>query len=361
MKNGKKYRFRIPTGSYLSPEQLENGIYNGVIQELATTLGLAARKRRAVNLAQEGPLDTPGTVIEEGEAPVHSQRREEERRRKEAEKERQKAEARRRAQEEAKRREQQRRAEEQRKREEKARQEAAREAERKAAEVQAQEAERAETELKREQERVKSEQENEEKDEAAKTEQQSSTEELAYKPSTKDPEGIAFGGYESIYLVKDKDPDPELRFLHEKDNFIYQQAKEEYLKKYGIKWDPNLRIFPDFLKHVRKNLADFKNIYDRIEFNENYQSRTEEEKQFILDVAKGIQFYFLEDIGRFSLKISHKEVAYVTLTDQICYVLGYDREYPIFNGQSARYMADLHGGVSHLCVYINGGLIVIFT
>jgi hypothetical protein len=181
---------------------------------------------------------------------------------------------------------------------------------------------------------------------------------LVYHPSEIDPSLTAFGQYGSIRLVKGQDPYPELRFMHEQDHFVFDLAKAKYIEKYKLKWDEKMRIYPEFLEHANKHIHDFRSIYEHEEYDENYANKSAMEKQEIYHIAKGIQFYYLDDIGRFTLKITHPKIKYVSLSDQICYVIGYEPNSPILNGQIAKYMVDLHGGVSHLCIYLNSGLIV---
>jgi len=74
----------------------------------------------------------------------------------------------------------------------------------------------------------------------------------------------------------------------------------------------------------------------------------------MLELVSAVKFEYLEDIRRFTLKISDSDVSEVYLSDQICYVLGFDVGNPIKNGGIAKYACDLRGGVSHICVYANG-------
>ena len=167
-----------------------------------------------------------------------------------------------------------------------------------------------------------------------------------------------FYGHYLIQLVKGKDPYPELHYLDERDPFIFGKTFKKYVEKYNLRWDPETRLFVDFLDHVQKHIPEFKAMFEKEEYNENYANKSEAEKQEILEIARAIQFFFLEEIARFSLRIVDSNISHVTLTDQVGYVLGYDKNHPIKNGQIAKYMADLHGGVSHLCIYLNSGLIM---
>ncbi|KAL3075904.1 hypothetical protein niasHS_012821 [Heterodera schachtii] len=130
--DGRKYRFRVPKGSFLSPQQLERGLHHGMIAELERLL---TRKRSApVHTSfgnaddddeEEGEILDVSFVEEEeentGEAPLyplsnltklsaeqetlrHEKRAQEERRRKEEEQRKQREAERKRREEEEKRR-----------------------------------------------------------------------------------------------------------------------------------------------------------------------------------------------------------------------------------------------------------------
>ena len=74
-------------------------------------------------------------------------------------------------------------------------------------------------------------------------------------------------------------------------------------------------------------------------------------------LAKNVQFEYQEDLGRFELRIADDNVQHVELSSQIAYVLGYPADEPIRAGDIAKYACDLKGGVSHLCVYISNNMI----
>uniref|UniRef100_A0A914IC83 Uncharacterized protein n=1 Tax=Globodera rostochiensis TaxID=31243 RepID=A0A914IC83_GLORO len=111
------------------------------------------------------------------------------------------------------------------------------------------------------------------------------------------------GGW--MRLVQGKDPTPDVHYLHEKDEYHFSNA----------------------------------------------------EKEELIALVKGFRFYYMEDIGRFMLKIFDNKISHITLTDQLAYVLGYEQEQQIINEDLAKYSVDLGGGVSHLCIYLNSGII----
>jgi uncharacterized FlaG/YvyC family protein len=139
--------------------------------------------------------------------------------------------------------------------------------------------------------------------------------------------------------------------MHEKDRYFYITTRDKYMKKYNLKIE-------NFLDHVQKNIEEFKRMFETEEYNEDYSSKSDQIKREILEIAKGVQFYYLDDLSRFKLKIANDQIENVVLSDQLSYVLGYEKGQVIKDGESAKYMVDLHGGVSHLCVYLNSGLMV---
>ena len=74
-------------------------------------------------------------------------------------------------------------------------------------------------------------------------------------------------------------------------------------------------------------------------------------------IANFVRFEYNEDIGRFILRLQNKDIDYITLSDQLNYILGYEEGEQIRDGSIAKYACDLRGGVSHICCYINGGVI----
>jgi hypothetical protein len=112
---------------------------------------------------------------------------------------------------------------------------------------------------------------------------------------------------------------------------------------------------------MEKHVEEFKKIFERLQYNEDYSNKSTEEKKEILEIAKGIQFRYLDDIGRFKLKLQNPKISHIIVSPQLCYTLGYETVQSIKDRQVAKYAVDLHGGVSHLCVYLNNGLIVSFS
>jgi hypothetical protein len=157
-------------------------------------------------------------------------------------------------------------------------------------------------------------------------------------------------------LIDGKDPHPVLRYLHEEDIFIYSKTLDKYIEKFNLHYDLYNPI--NVLNHMEKHVDEFRRMFETMQYNEDYNNKTEDEKKEILDLAKSIQFTYLDDIGRFKLKLRNQKISHVILSPQLCYTLGYESRQTIVDGQVAKFSVDLHGGVSHLCVYLNNGLIV---
>jgi hypothetical protein len=78
---------------------------------------------------------------------------------------------------------------------------------------------------------------------------------------------------------------------------------------------------------------------------DNYNRKLREDFETKIGYAKGVRFVYQQDIGRFSLQISDDKIKQVNLSDQICYVLGYEDGKAIRSGDVARYSCDLRGGL----------------
>ena len=85
----------------------------------------------------------------------------------------------------------------------------------------------------------------------------------------------------------------------------------------------------------------------------NLQELSTEEQQYFrkVELAKAIKFIYAPDIARFMVQIKDDRIDHLVLSDQICYVLGYEVQSELKNNDIARYSCDLKGGVSFLCCY----------
>ncbi|KAI3419442.1 hypothetical protein GPALN_006686 [Globodera pallida] len=429
LRDGRKYRFRVPSGSFLSPQQLERGIHHGMIAEMER---LMTRKRAALEEEEGELIDLQVVEEEQGvEAPLLPMRnetaaQERERAQKEEkeklayekendrlrrlEEDRKEKERLRRLEEERKEKERLRLLEEERKERERLQLENERKVKRqkwiadgrKETERLRLETERKETErLQRiENERNESERVGKEKQEAEnerlekqKKEEKVVTQKKEEETPAKQPEAVDNGKNKALErlarpteeeermrrdqerkfrlrelellkglkpyrggwmrLVQGKDPTPDVHYLHEKDEYHFANAADKYrLHHPELAWD-----LPEFnpSAHIQRNIAEFKGLFEREVYDENYGSKTREEKQELIALVKGFRFYYMEDIGRFMLKIFDNKISHITLTDQLAYVLGYEQEQQILNDDLAKYSVDLGGGVSHLCIYLNSG------
>ncbi|KAL3087456.1 hypothetical protein niasHT_023704 [Heterodera trifolii] len=161
------------------------------------------------------------------------------------------------------------------------------------------------------------------------------------------------GGY--MRLVHGKDPTPDVHYLHETDDYHFVNAVHKYRVRHSeLPWEA-----PEFnpSAHIQQNIAEFRELFEQEVYDENYAVKTREEKEELIELVKGFRFYFTEQIGRFELKVFNGKISHITLTDQLAYVLGYEQEQEIRNEELAKYAVDLGGGVSHLCIYLNSGVI----
>ncbi|KAL3075542.1 hypothetical protein niasHT_038259 [Heterodera trifolii] len=374
--DGRKYRFRVPKGSFLSPQQLERGIHHGMIAEVERLL---TRQRSAAVHAsfgngdddeeEEGEILDVSFVEEEGEdtgeAPLnplsnltkqsaeqqlrHEKWAQEERRRREEEQKKQREAER---EKEAK----DKKAEEER---------VAKAEEERLAIAEAERVAKAEAErvAKAEEERVaKAEEERVSNETKKKQEEEKQTAELQRQQlATRKQKELELlkefrpwrGGY--MRLVHGKDPTPDVHYLHETDDYHFVNAVHKYRVRHSeLPWEA-----PDFnpSAHIQQNIGEFRELFEQEVYDENYAVKTREEKEELIELVKGFRFYFTEQIGRFELKVFNSKISHITLTDQLAYVLGYEQEQEIRNEELAKYAVDLGGGVSHLCIYLNSGVI----
>ena len=81
---------------------------------------------------------------------------------------------------------------------------------------------------------------------------------------------------------------------------------------------------------------------------ESYNKKLRKEFEKKLGLAQAVKFEYQQDLGRFALKIEDDSIEYIRLSDQICYVLGFEDGRPLNNGDIARYSCDLRGGMDDL-------------
>ena len=118
-------------------------------------------------------------------------------------------------------------------------------------------------------------------------------------------------------------------------------------------------LYKQLMEKITDNIQFYKILeqanYKDESIRENLERYTDEAKAIKkkIALAKVINFEYLPDIGRFVLYTHDDNVDYVELSEQICYVMGFEHEQQIKSYDTAKYSPDLHGGVSHICVYIH--------
>ncbi|KAL3069563.1 hypothetical protein niasHT_031511 [Heterodera trifolii] len=426
LRDGRKFRFRVPRGSFLSPQQLERGMHHGMISEMERHL----TRKRSIQYPDEGEILDMEIVEEEEteEAPINplknrtklaqlslkherdkKEREEEDKRRQQREEQlrkqreeqlrKQREEQQRKQQEEQQRKQ---REEQQRKQQEEQQRKQREEHQRKQQEEQQrkqqgeqqrkQQGEQQRKQQEKEQEKAKKseadrlakEKKKTENERLAKEEEErlakktAEDERLAREKKEKEDERLAKkaeedrlarlkqrelellkelkpwrGGY--MRLVHGKDPTPDVHYLHEKDDYHFVNAVHKYIVRHPeLPWDS-----PEFnpSANIQQDIAEFREIFESEVFDENYELKTREEKNELIELVKGFRFYFADELGRFTLRIFSDKISHITLTDQLAYVLGYEQQQEIHNEDQAKYAVDLAGGVSHLCIYLNSGII----
>ncbi|KAL3121365.1 hypothetical protein niasHT_008347 [Heterodera trifolii] len=409
LRDGRKFRFRVPRGSFFSPQQLERGMHHGMIAEMERHL----TRKRSIQYPDEGEILDMEVVEEEEteEAPINplknrtklaqlslkherdkKEREEEDKRRQQREEQlrKQREEQQRKQQEEQLRKQ---REEQQRKQQEEQLRKQREEQQRKHQEEQQrkQQGEQQRKQQEKEQEKARkseadrvAKEKKTEKERLAKEEEErlakkkAEDERLAREKKEKEDERLAKkaeedrlirlkqrelellkelkpwrGGY--MRLVHGKDPTPDVHYLHEKDDYHFVNAVHKYIVRHPeVPWDS-----PEFnpSANIQQNIAEFREIFESEVFDENYALKTREEKNELIELVKGFRFYFADELGRFTLRIFSDKISHITLTDQLAYVLGYEQQQEIHNEDQAKYAVDLAGGVSHLCIYLNSEII----
>ncbi|KAL3096896.1 hypothetical protein niasHT_022859 [Heterodera trifolii] len=410
LRDGRKFRFRVPRGSFLSPQQLERGMHHGMISEMERHL----TRKRSIQYPDEGEILDMEIVEEEEteEAPINplknrtklaqlslkherdkKEREEEDKRRQQREeqlrKQREEQQRKQREEQQRKQREEQQRKQQEQQRKQQGEQQR-KQQEKEQEKARKSDAERLANEKKTEKERLAKEEEERLAKKKAEDERMANVkkedERLAREKKKAEDERLARakkekeekkaeedrltrlkqrelellkelnpwrGGY--MRLVHGKDPTPDVHYLHEKDDYHFVNAVHKYMVRHPeLAWDS-----PEFnpSANIQQNIAEFREIFERDVFDENYELKTREEKNELIELVKGFRFYFADELGRFTLRIFSDKISHITLTDQLAYVLGYEQQQEIHNEDQAKYAVDLAGGVSHLCIYLNSGII----
>ncbi|KAL3114726.1 hypothetical protein niasHT_019047 [Heterodera trifolii] len=389
LRDGRKFRFRVPRGSFLSPQQLERGMHHGMVSEMERHL----TRKRSIQYPDEGEILDMEVVEEEEaeEAPINplknrtklaqlslKHERDKKEREEEDKRRQQREEQLRKHREEQQRKQQEEQQRKQREEQQRKKSEAERLANEKKTEKErlAKEEEERLAKKKAEDERLANVKKEDER--LAREKKKAEDERLAREKKEKEDERLAKkaeedrltrlkqrelellkelkpwrGGY--MRLVHGKDPTPDVHYLHEKDDYHFVNAVHKYIVRHPeLPWDS-----PEFnpSANIQQNIAEFREIFESEVFDENYELKTREEKNELIELVKGFRFYFADELGRFTLRIFSDKISHITLTDQLAYVLGYEQQQEIHNEDQAKYAVDLAGGVSHLCIYLNSGII----
>nr|CAD2172839.1 unnamed protein product [Meloidogyne enterolobii] len=79
----------------------------------------------------------------------------------------------------------------------------------------------------------------------------------------------------------------------------------------------------------------------------------EEKESYLKDLHSDIEFEYLDSIDRFRVIFNDPEIRNITISSQLCYVLGFPLG-PLVNGQIGKYGIDLKGGFTSFAVYSKG-------
>ncbi|HEX4851438.1 MAG TPA: hypothetical protein VFV08_11560, partial [Puia sp.] len=155
-----------------------------------------------------------------------------------------------------------------------------------------------------------------------------------------------------------------LRTKAQREGTLYSMRSEDARRKIRLEIMKELaeegsELYKRLQAKIRDNNAFYKLLeeanYKDESIRENLENYTEEARTIKKKIAlvRVINFDYVPDIGRFMLHTYDDNVDYVQLSEQICYVMGYEHNQKIKSYDKAKYAPDLRGGVSHICVYIH--------
>jgi hypothetical protein len=84
---------------------------------------------------------------------------------------------------------------------------------------------------------------------------------------------------------------------------------------------------------------------------------TEEELPLLHEIAniiESVEFTYLGDLNRFKAHCTHPEISHLSMSKQLAYVLGFEQNDEVKDGEMAKYTCDLRGGFSSFVVYSRG-------
>ena len=158
--------------------------------------------------------------------------------------------------------------------------------------------------------------------------------------------------------VEDKVPNSQIP-----DSNIANSETSNQIPKFPIKGNYDIetenRLIPKEIPKD-KNIEVVEIPYNPVigtkrKFDANSKTRklTHEE---IENLKHGLRFHFNKDKGRFVLKDASGLVKYISMSDQMTYMLGYEENQKIRPNVIAKYTPDIQKGIHRFCIYENSGL-----
>uniref|UniRef100_A0A914NRC6 Uncharacterized protein n=1 Tax=Meloidogyne incognita TaxID=6306 RepID=A0A914NRC6_MELIC len=138
-------------------------------------------------------------------------------------------------------------------------------------------------------------------------------------------------------------------------------ADEESFKKEEESWEEKSRGSPVLDLDTTEEIIPTEEIFDEKEYEQNtddlIKEKTvtliEEKDSHLKDLHSDIEFEYLNSIDRFRVIFNDPEIRNITISSQLCYVLGFPMG-PLVNGQIGKYGIDLNGGFTSFAVYSKG-------
>nr|CAD2192632.1 unnamed protein product [Meloidogyne enterolobii]CAD2201718.1 unnamed protein product [Meloidogyne enterolobii] len=138
-------------------------------------------------------------------------------------------------------------------------------------------------------------------------------------------------------------------------------AEEESFEKEEEGWDGINRKSPFLDLDSSEEIIPTEEIFDEKEYEQSTDAlikektvtMIEEKESYLKDLHSDIEFEYLDSIDRFRVIFNDPEIRNITISSQLCYVLGFPLG-PLVNGQIGKYGIDLKGGFTSFAVYSKG-------
>nr|CAD2191201.1 unnamed protein product [Meloidogyne enterolobii] len=138
-------------------------------------------------------------------------------------------------------------------------------------------------------------------------------------------------------------------------------AEEESFEKEEESWEEKSRGSPVLDLDSTEEIIPTEEIFDEKEYEQNTDdlikektvTMIEEKESHLKDLHSDIEFEYLDSIDRFRVIFNDPEIRNITISSQLCYVLGFPMG-PLVNGQIGKYGIDLKGGFTSFAVYSKG-------